>query len=585
MTALQPTSTPIGYPRILRAEERVRVGRYLLCCELACGGMATIYLAIAEDSYVARPLAFKRIHPHLASDPAFVEMFIDEARIASRLNHPNLCGALDFGAADGTYYLTMEYLIGESLQRLIHGVSRRPQISGQRYARVMAQIIADACEGLHAAHQLTDEDGKPLHIVHRDVSPSNLFVTYEGPTRVLDFGIAAADDRCHHTGTGAVKGKFGYMAPEQFFQTDPDRRVDVWALGVVLWEALALRRLFRRDNIALSMAATLQGEVPALAGLVPSMDPALVQIITRALSSEREERYQTAAEMASELQAFLAATGAPNARQEVSALLREVFPEGEREKRALIKGARPYPPATEATPTRFAARERRSHSEIIRRRPSEGLGTQAQLRSVGLGILLGLGALMLGLIAAIATLSSESTRLSTSKIVVGPHAGASTTSGASVPTAPPSPNNPRGYDWKLTPLCHASDQPGAGAVQADARSPRAGTHEARAGQQGSVGRKEDAAQEPSADAVATPRPARTGTKAAPPARAGTISIVTRGDWARVYFRGRLLGLTPGRFTLPEGVHTLVLAPGAGGPSRQLRVTVSPGEPSRLKVAL
>src|SRR5690606_21077721 len=153
--------------------------------------------------------------------------------------------------------------------------------------RVMAQIVADAAEGLHAAHELRDDDGRPMNIVHRDVSPSNLFVTYDGLTRVVDFGIASAEDRLHHTAVGSLKGKFGYMPPEQLRGQRADRAADVWALGVVLWECLAGRRLFRRANASLTVLATLEGRVPPLAEVTRGVDPGLAAIVRRALAIDR----------------------------------------------------------------------------------------------------------------------------------------------------------------------------------------------------------------------------------------------------------------------------------------------------------
>ena len=194
-----------------------KIGRYELCFELASGGMASVHLARVEGNPGFEKLvALKRIHPHLACEPEYIEMFLDEARIASRITHSNVCSVFDFGEADGEYFIAMEYLVGEPLSRVHRRVlADLDQRSSPLLPMRMARIIAQACEGLHAAHELADGDGESLHVVHRDVSAENLFVTYDGATQVVDFGIAHARQRVHHTEAGQVKGTFPYMAPEQ----------------------------------------------------------------------------------------------------------------------------------------------------------------------------------------------------------------------------------------------------------------------------------------------------------------------------------------------------------------------------------
>ncbi|MGB5285475.1 MAG: serine/threonine-protein kinase, partial [Polyangiales bacterium] len=240
-----------------------RIGRYELCFELASGGMASVHLARAHgDPGFEKLVALKRIHPHLACEQEYVEMFLDEARIASRITHSNVCSVFDFGEADGEYFIAMEYLVGEPLSRIHRRVlADVDQRDSPLLPMRMARIIAQACEGLHAAHELTDADGESLRVVHRDVSAENLFVTYDGATQVVDFGIAHARQRVHSTEAGQVKGTFPYMAPEQMTSAVVDRRVDVWALGAVLWELLTLRKLFLRETDVNTMYAVLSGEI------------------------------------------------------------------------------------------------------------------------------------------------------------------------------------------------------------------------------------------------------------------------------------------------------------------------------------
>jgi tRNA A-37 threonylcarbamoyl transferase component Bud32 len=294
-----------------------RVGRYSICLEIASGGMATVYLAVPEDApSIDRAIALKRVHPHLATQRSFVEMFLDEARIASRIDHPNVCRVLDYGRADGSYFLTMEYLAGRSVSRVGRALAHHPREPELR-PLLAARIVRDAALGLHAAHELTDEAGVLLDVVHRDVSPHNLFVAWDGRTSVVDFGIASARDRLHHTDTGMVKGKFAYMAPEQMLGAKVDRRADVWSLGVVLWELISGRALFRRRTEGETVVAVTQGDREELVA-----HEELCRIVDRALEREPGDRYSTAAELAAELEAWI---GDRAGDAEVAAWMNELF--------------------------------------------------------------------------------------------------------------------------------------------------------------------------------------------------------------------------------------------------------------------
>ena len=319
-----------------------KIGRYQLCFELASGGMASVYLARAEGAPGFQKLvALKRIHPHLADEKDYVEMFLDEARIASRITHANVCSVFDFGEAEGEYFIAMEYLVGEPLSR----VQRRVVANADQRASAllparMARVIAQACEGLHAAHELRDADGESLHVVHRDVSAENLFVTYDGATQVVDFGIAHARQRVHHTEAGQVKGTFPYMAPEQMTAAVVDRRVDVWALGAVLWELLTLRTLFLRDTDVNTMYAVLSGEIRPPSDYRSDVPPELDQIVLKALQRSPHERWQSAREMGKALRRFLAKQDDLVGPAEIADWMEELFPGGESRKRQLMEIAR-----------------------------------------------------------------------------------------------------------------------------------------------------------------------------------------------------------------------------------------------------
>ena len=319
-----------------------KIGRYQLCFELASGGMASVYLARAEGAPGFQKLvALKRIHPHLADEKDYVEMFLDEARIASRITHANVCSVFDFGEAEGEYFIAMEYLVGEPLSRVHRRVvANADQRASTLLPARMARVIAQACEGLHAAHELQDADGESLRVVHRDVSAENLFVTYDGATQVVDFGIAHARQRVHHTEAGQVKGTFPYMAPEQMTAAVVDRRVDVWALGTVLWELLTLRTLFLRDTDVNTMYAVLSGEIRPPSDYRSDVPPELDEIVLKALQRSPHERWQSAREMGKALRRFLAKQDDLVGPAEIADWMEELFPGGESRKRQLMEIAR-----------------------------------------------------------------------------------------------------------------------------------------------------------------------------------------------------------------------------------------------------
>jgi len=329
-----------------------KIGRYQLCFELASGGMASVYLARAEGAPGFEKLvALKRIHPHLADEKDYVAMFLDEARIASRITHPNVCSVFDFGEANGEYFIAMEYLVGEPLSRVHRRVvANADQRSSALLPARMARVIAQACEGLHAAHELRDADGESLHVVHRDVSAENLFVTYSGATQVVDFGIAHARQRVHHTEAGQIKGTFPYMAPEQMTAAVVDRRVDVWALGAVLWELLTLRRLFLRDTDVNTMYAVLSGEIRPPSDHRSDVPPELDEIVLKALQRSPDERWQSAREMGKALRRFLANQEELVGPAEIADWMAELFPNGESRKLQLMEIARTRDASIESDP-------------------------------------------------------------------------------------------------------------------------------------------------------------------------------------------------------------------------------------------
>ena len=218
------------------------VGGYEIVAPLRAGGMASLYLArrIGPAGF-SRPVAIKVVHAHLASDRAFVEMFLDEARLSARIIHPNVVHVEELGEAGGSFFLAMEYVHGTSLSVFLGRLVESRRMLAPEAACAIAMKVAD---GLHAAHEAKDEQGEPLQVIHRDVSPQNVLIGLDGHVKLIDFGVAKARGRMQQTEAGSLKGKLRYMAPEQAWGRAIDRRIDVYALGVVLWETLTARRLF-----------------------------------------------------------------------------------------------------------------------------------------------------------------------------------------------------------------------------------------------------------------------------------------------------------------------------------------------------
>ena len=299
------------------------IGRYALCGEIAAGGMATVHFGrLLGPAGFSRVVAIKRLHPQYAKDPEFVAMFLDEARLAARVRHPNVVATFDVVALAGELFVVMDYVPGESFARLLRRAARR----GERVPpRIVSAIVSGVLHGLHAAHEATDDRGEPLHIVHRDVSPQNILVGVDGLARVVDFGIAKAAGRIHTTREGQLKGKLAYMPPEQI-RGRVSRSSDVYAAAVVLWEALAGRQLFDGDE-ATVLADVLNGRIDPPGKHATDLPVAVDALTLRALERDPERRFATAREMARALEQALRPASASEVGEWVESLAGEVLSE------------------------------------------------------------------------------------------------------------------------------------------------------------------------------------------------------------------------------------------------------------------
>lgn len=320
-------------------------GKYRLIAELGHGGMADVFLAVQagpSGSGFRKLTVIKRLRQNLADEPEFVAMLVDEARIAARLNHPNVVQTNEVGSWEGQYFIAMEYLDGQPLHRVQHRSTQRvakeglpPTFGSDLQYIVMMDVLA----GLHHAHELLDYDGTPLAIVHRDMTPHNVFVTYEGQVKVVDFGIAKAAGRASETRQGIIKGKVRYMAPEQAIGQAVDRRVDIFAVGVMLWEAATGKRMWKDKDDLQIVQALIGGDIPRSPRAVnPDVPEVLDAICQRALAQAAADRYPTAEAFRIDLEQYLIDTGIlSRARRQIPAALDALFKDKRTEIRALIE--------------------------------------------------------------------------------------------------------------------------------------------------------------------------------------------------------------------------------------------------------
>ena len=300
------------------------LGKYLVLAALGRGGMAEVYLALLRGpNGFSKLVVLKLLRSHLAEDENFLRMFLSEARLTARLNHANIVQTHEIGVEGGRHCIVMEYLEGRTLSELGSAKSSQP-ISLNLGVRVLAETLA----ALHYAHELCDVDGRPLGIVHRDVSPHNLMVTFDGQVKLLDFGIAKAVDDGARTKTGVFKGKLRYTAPERFAGIESDRRADIFSVGVMLWQLLTRRHLWEGMNdLAVMQRLANRAPIPTPRSLVPDVSPRLEEICLKALVTSPDDRFQTAAEMQDALEDYLAADSMGTTNRALGRFMGEVFGE------------------------------------------------------------------------------------------------------------------------------------------------------------------------------------------------------------------------------------------------------------------
>lgn len=542
-------------------------------CRLAQGGMAEVHLANAAAANAAPSLVVvKRMHQQHVDDPASVRMFLDEARLALRLSHPNIVRTDRLGNFDGRHGIVMEFLEGQPFHQVL---KRAYETEATLSLEVVVQVAIAALDGLHYAHELKDAEGNALAIVHRDVSPQNLFITYDGAVKLLDFGIAKNAQQDGRTRTGLLKGKVSYMAPEQARGDELDRRADLWSLGVVLWEAVTGSRLFKASNEAATLHLTLTEEVAVPSMRRPDLPPELDAILMRALKRDPKERYATAAEMRDDLETWLSNRELlPSAS--VSQLMLRLFGKQMREHRAQIQaflhtstdttgesgvtmivpqlGAGSTFSGLRATQLTQASSVTDLLQELTRQRRVTTRLLSGLLVLVGAAVLVGLYLLLqrpTPSAPAVAALAPAVTR---------PLPDATTLAAA------PAPEPARSAPGKTAPVA-AALTPNVARV----------TH---------AGGNAKAPRRPAAASALDPSPAPAPLGTAPvPVETGVLNLDTT-PWSFVSVGGRVLGQTPiVGVSLPVGTHTLTLSNPEQGLKTAYQVTISAGRVTSRRIGL
>ncbi|WNG42037.1 serine/threonine protein kinase [Archangium minus] len=343
----------------------VPFGQYQLVDRLAVGGMAEVFLAhhSGPDGF-DKPVVIKRIRPHLSRQPAFVRMFLNEARLAAQLNHPNIVQIHDLGKVGDSYYIGMEYLFGRDMRRVVP----KAESLGIPFPMVYAlKIASSVCEGLYYAHQKVDLYGAPLNIVHRDVTPENIFVCFDGSVKVLDFGIAKAANRVEHTRAGELRGKLSYLSPEQCLGKPLDHRSDLFSLGAVLYEWLTGFKLFTGESDVAVMRSIVEGKVYAPSYFRADIPEQVEAILMKALERDRDKRYPTAWHFQQDLDRFLNAYEFTPTHLHLSNFLKQLFLDELEEEQQRLR-----PQSTSPTPASTTETEMESVATV--EEPAAGSG-------------------------------------------------------------------------------------------------------------------------------------------------------------------------------------------------------------------
>ena len=569
--------------------ERERVGPYVVYRRIGDGGMGEVFLGQREQLGASKWVAVKTIHGHLARREDFVKSFLDEARVSMALNHPNVVQVFDLGRdereSDGRLYLAMEYVNGENLDDLIQDQPIHPALA--------AKIIALASEGLHHAHEARDARGEALALVHRDVSPHNIFLSYDGHIKVADFGIAKAEGRHMQTATGHIKGKVSYMSPEQARAKVVDRRTDIFALGAVLWELLTGRVLFLGRSDTDTLIQILEHDVEAPSKHAPDVPAELDAIVLKALAFQPEDRHQSAAELAEELEEFLVQERQRVPSSALAKLVRVRCASSWKVKQGWLRGQMDsdLPPAPIARPTAFAHTMTPAEVETKDEAVSDELSlavetarevapasrSNAALRLWGLAFVMALALVagVVGIVNVMGDTSAENVEPldeASQPLLVREEAAdeaeASDDTILELGVAPPEGSEPEGSEVES-----AEAQERAESAEAESTEPESTEAESTETESNEAPQElEPVAQEPRVTMRRTTM--REAAPAETPVRGtGLLSVITQ-PWCNVRINGRDHGQTPLQLVeVPAGSVRIQLQPRGRGPWQEERANV------------
>ena len=571
---------------LLELPALARYGRYELLGRLAYGGMAEIFLAReAAHASAHRMLVIKRVLPHVAEDQHFVDMFVDEARLAMQLNHPNICHVYSFGEEEGTYYIAMEWVNGKPLSKII----RNAREQGGLPIPVALKIIAQVADALDYAHRACDAKGEPLGIVHRDVSPQNIMVSYDGAVKLLDFGIAKASSHSTRTEAGVIKGKFAYMSPQQCVGEPIDGRADVFALGVCHLEALTRQNPFRRKTEFETMTMIVGEPTPSARERRPELPEEVEAILEKALMKQPELRYQSAGEMQLAIEGVIAKLGVVVSGSRMGEHLSRLFVDDVRDGPQLDMRMSVSPrlsgsmmSADDSKEVDSAPRPRKPGStelDAMAIPASMAEGPRAPRRSAmgPIAIVLVLLALF-GIAGAGGLLAWTMMGAPAPEVATSAPVAPTIATQQPAPAVPPAPSASGSVFIDSTPpgaSIQMGDRAGAGVTPLEIGMVAPGTYDLRLTREGYEewsGQVEVTAGQRAAITAELERRQRERPPAAAP---GQLSVNTQ-PWSKVYLGSRLLGTTPiGRVSVPSGNQRLRLVDRDGNEHRRT-VRVPPG---------
>lgn len=547
-------------------------GKYTLMAKIGHGGMAEVYVAVATGIAGFQKLAVvKRIHPQLLEDAEFTHMFMDEARLAARLSHPNVVETYDVGEHDGIPFIAMEYMEGAPLDRIVKAVQRREERFDVPLA---ASLMIEVLRGLHYAHEVKDYSGKAIGVVHRDISPSNVFLTYQGEVKVIDFGIAKASTKLAETRTGQIKGKLSYMAPEQARGRGVDRRSDIWAVGVMLYEMCVGERLFKRDSEIETLQELLAADIDQLLepgqGVIP---PPVLEVIRKSLQRDLNARWATAEEMSTELRKALDGLGIRPAdlggyasellkgrvdaqRAAVADLLRQVESSGRVDVTAPASSDHPMAPTRTEVPQPSA--------------PAPAAPAPRRRSSVARS---GMAAAILVLAVAVGGLAAITTSEKRDDLPAE-----ATPAGTVEPPPPPSAAEPPGSSGAVAPAAETRQPDGESTAREDEEREQLDPALPISGSRATARRRR-----PTQRVQRDVRPAETAMEsqpeeppAEPTGAPGYLTLVTT-PWSEVFIGNRSLGTTPlARVQVPSGTHTFRLRNPEEGIDTFMQLTIPTG---------